>query len=255
MPGWIRSLLNSTFPMCFTIEVHLNRKAIENRFKVDTSRLFEFDFNYFYKAFTHPAIPVISQKEPHLAILMDWGLIPGWSSDRDKAEQIRKGTYNARAETLHEKPAFRKAFQQGRCLVIAHGFFEWQHKEGQKIPWYIRLKNEKPFVFAGLHDTWADPATGEILQTFSIVTTRANPLMEHIHNTKKRMPVILPEAREMEWIHEEMSLRQARQLLLPFDEKELHAHTISPMVSSPGVKPDDPAIVEPYSNPPSEELF
>jgi len=84
--------------MCFTIEVHLTRKAIERRFSVDTSALYDFDFNYFYRAFSNPFIPVIAQDDPDHAQLMQWGLIPAWAGDRHKANQIRKGTYNARSE-------------------------------------------------------------------------------------------------------------------------------------------------------------
>jgi putative SOS response-associated peptidase YedK len=87
--------------MCFTIEVHLSRKAIENRFSVDTSALYDFEFAYFYRAFSNPLIPAISMHDPDQAVLMQWGLIPSWVRDRQKAEQIRKGTYNARAESLH----------------------------------------------------------------------------------------------------------------------------------------------------------
>ncbi|MCK4751597.1 MAG: SOS response-associated peptidase family protein, partial [Bacteroidales bacterium] len=94
--------------MCFTIEVHLTRKAIEKRFSVDTSALYDFDFRYFYKAFSNPFIPVITQLEPGNAQLIQWGLIPSWAGSREKAEQIRQGTYNARAESLHVKPSFRE---------------------------------------------------------------------------------------------------------------------------------------------------
>jgi len=86
--------------MCFTIEIHLTRKAIEDRFRVDTSALYDFDFNYFYRAFSNPYIPVIAQEGSSKVQLMQWGLIPAWSRDREEAERIRKGTYNARSETL-----------------------------------------------------------------------------------------------------------------------------------------------------------
>jgi len=241
--------------MCFTIEVHLTRKAIEKRFSVDASALFDFDFSYFYKAFSNPLIPVISQENPDKVRKMEWGLIPSWASDRKKAQQVRKGTYNARAESLHEKPSFREPFRTGRCLVIAHGFFEWQLADGRKIPWYIRLKNDQPFAFAGLYDNWRDPENGELLHTFSIVTTSANPLMARIHNTKKRMPVILSEETESQWISGDMSLRKANQLLLPFAESELHAHTIAPGLSAPNSHPQDPAIIKPYMYPVPGKLF
>lgn len=241
--------------MCFTIEVHLTRKAIENRFSVDTSALYDFDFSYFYKAFSNPALPIVSQEKPDDVQLMEWGLIPAWAADRKKADQVRKGTYNARAESLHEKPSFREALRKGRCLVLAHGFFEWQLVNGVKIPWYIKLKNDKPFAFAGLYDLWNDPESDQLLHTFSIVTTEANPLMEKIHNTKKRMPVILSEETEKQWISGDISLLKARQLLIPFDEAFLHAHTVSPVLSRRQSSPQDPEIIKPYDHQMTGRLF
>jgi putative SOS response-associated peptidase YedK len=241
--------------MCFTIEIHLSRKAIENRFSVDTSALYDFDFNYFYRAFANPMIPVVAQEAPERADLMQWGLIPSWTKDRQKAEQIRKGTYNARAESLHEKPSFRGPLQKGRCLVLAHGFFEWQHEKGVKIPWYIRLKNDAPFAFAGLYDNWCDHETGELVRSCSIVTTAANPLMEKIHNSRKRMPVILPKDLEKDWISGELSPGRVHQLLLAFPEEEMHAYRISSRISDPRVDPGDAEIIKPYDRPDSGMLF
>jgi putative SOS response-associated peptidase YedK len=241
--------------MCFTIEVHLTRKAIEKRFSVETSALFDFDFNYFYKAFSNPLLPVIAQEKPSEVRMMEWGLIPAWAADRKKAEQVRKGTYNARAESLHEKPSFREPFRNGRCLVIARGFFEWQLVNGKKIPWYISLKSKQPFAFAGLYDSWKDPHEEQIRHTFSIITTTANPLMEKIHNTKKRMPVILSESTEDQWISGDMSLHKANQLLLPFDEAELQAHTVSPSLSAAHNNPQDPDIITPYEHQVPGKLF
>ncbi len=241
--------------MCFTIEVHLTRKAIESRFQVDTSALYDFDFNYFYKAFNNPLIPVISMEHPFQVRLMEWGLIPEWARDRTKAEQIRKGTYNARAESLYEKPSFREPLRSGRCLVVAHGFFEWQLKNGIRIPWYIRLKSDEPFVFAGLYAYWRDPDGKEQLQTFSIITTIANPLMEKIHNTKKRMPVILPREIENEWISGDISLHKASRLLIPLDETYIHAYPVSHLVSRKQVNPQDPDLIKPFSHPLSGSLF
>ena len=222
---------------------------------MDTSALYDFDFRYFYKAFSNPFIPVIAQADPGQVQLMEWGLIPSWVGDREKAIQIRKGTYNARSESLHEKPSFREPLRSGRCLVIARGFFEWQLVNGVKVPWYIRLKSNTPFVFAGLYDSWKDPDSGETKQTFSIITTAANSLLEKIHNTKQRMPVILPVEREREWITGDISIRKANQLLLPFDQKELHAHTVSPMLSRVEAEPFDPGIIKPYNHPVSGTLF
>jgi putative SOS response-associated peptidase YedK len=241
--------------MCFTIEIHLTRKAIENRFSVDTSALYDFDFNYFYKAFTNPMIPVIDQHEPGEAKLSQWGLIPSWVSDQMAAERIRKGTYNARSESLSEKPSFREPLKRGRCLVISHGFYEWQLVNGKRIPWYIRLKDNKPFVFAGLFDLWSDPETGQIHHTFTIITTAANSLLEKIHNTKKRMPVILSPEDEQKWISEAITPKDAGQLLVPVDEQKLHAHTVSPRIAAKDARADDPGLILPYKYPAPGSLF
>lgn len=241
--------------MCFTIEIHLSRKVIEERFRVDGSALYDFDFNYFYRAFSNPYIPVIAQGEDTQVQLMQWGLIPSWSRNREEADRIRKGTYNARSETVHEKSSFKGALNGGRCLIIAGGFFEWQHLNQVKIPWYISLKDGRPFAFAGLYDTWRDPQSDEIGRSCSILTTRANPLMENIHNTKKRMPVILNREWEKEWITGEPSLLKRNRLLQPYDESGLKAHTVSSRLSSTHANPSDPGIIEPYSHLSPGKLF
>ena len=241
--------------MCFTIEIHLTRKAIESRFPVSTSSLFDFDFNYFYRAFSNPLIPVIGMEDPTQVQLRRWGLIPAWVNSRTQAEKIRKGTYNARAETLHEKPSFKEALNSGRCLIIAGGFFEWQLLNGRKIPWYIRLKSGEPFVFAGLCDSWRDSETGEITNTCSIITCAASPLMEKIHNTKLRMPVILKREMEQEWISGETSLLKRKHILLPEDDSGLHAYTVAPNLLSAGADPSDPDIIKPYNFERTGSLF
>lgn len=234
--------------MCFTIEVHLSRKAIETRFEVDAAALRDFDYAFFYRAFTNPHIPVVPSEDPGRAELMQWGLVPSWTRDREAAEKIRRMTYNARAETLASKPSFRGALERGRCLVLAHGFFEWQHQAGAKIPWYIKLRNDAPFAFAGLYDRWTDRETGEVITGCSIITTTANPLMEKIHNTKKRMPVILPEKHEQDWIDPGLRMEKSGQLLLPLEEKHLYAHMISPKIMAPGTDPLDPSVIEEAHN-------
>jgi putative SOS response-associated peptidase YedK len=241
--------------MCFTIDVHLSRKAIENRFQVDGSALYDFDFNYFYRAFSNPLIPVITQEDKERVKLIQWGLIPAWTRDREEAEKIRKGTYNARSESLHEKPSFKGPLSKGRCLIIARGFFEWQQVSQGKIPWYIFLANQEAFAFAGLYDAWRDPLSGEIIETCSLITSKANPLMERIHNTKKRMPVILRKELEQEWIIEEPSMLNRNRLLLPYEEAGMKAHTVSPRISSRLADPKDPGIIKPYKHPSSGTLF
>ena len=241
--------------MCYTIELYLSRKAIEERFSLDTSSLYDFDFRYFYSAFQNPYLPVVTQDAPDRVQLMQWGLIPGWTRDYRHAEKIRSATYNARSESIHEKASFRQSFKYRRCWVLGHGFFEWQEINSRKIPWYIRLKNDAPFVFAGLYDFWVDPDTGEQYSTFSVITTRANPMLERIHNTKKRMPVILHPNDENHWIDSSLQVVKARELMTPYPEDEMIFHPVSGNIVKKNSDPHDPGIIEPITYPVTGFLF
>lgn len=241
--------------MCFTIGIKTTRDAIEKRFNVDAQALSDFEFRYFYKAFEYPMIPVITQQEPGEIRLMQWGLIPSWSRDREQAVKIRSGTCNARAESLDEKPSFRKAAKGQRCLVVVGGFFEWQHVAGQKIPWYIREKNHALFTLAGIFDQWTDPETDRHLHTFSVVTTRANTLMEKIHNTKKRMPVILGQQDEPAWIDTNLDAEEKNRLIQPYNASAMTAYTIGKAISGKAADPNDPGIIEPVDHYTDRTLF
>jgi putative SOS response-associated peptidase YedK len=231
--------------MCFTISIKTTRDAIEKRFNVDAPELKDFDFRYFYKAFEQPVIPVITQQNPGEVRLMQWGLIPAWTRDMRQASKIRNGTYNARAESLDEKPSFRKAAAGQRCLVPVSGFYEWQHVSGQKIPWYIQEKNNQLFALAGIYDLWTDPESNQEWQTFSIVTTRANSLMEKIHNSKKRMPVILDSENDSGWLSSDIGSQEKERILRPYNATAMRAYTIGKSISGAGGDPNDPDIIKP----------
>jgi len=233
--------------MCFTIAIHLTRNEIEKRFgarfRPDTS----YQPAYYQSAFTLPEIPVIADREPENLELFQWGLIPFWVKDAASAEGIQQKTFNARAETVAEKPSFRNSIRNKRCLVISRGFYEWQLRGNEKIPHFVYLKDDVPFAFAGIYDDWTDRDSGEIRTTFSIITTVANPLMEKIHNTKKRMPVILPREAEKEWLDKDKDLDSVLDMLKPYDDSMLQAHTISKKISMRGVEKNTPDIMQPFN--------
>ncbi len=231
--------------MCFTINIYTTRDAIEKRFEADASVLNNFDFRFFYRAFENPILPVITSEEPGVVQLMQWGLVPHWVRDMAQAEQIRKGTYNARAETLNKKPSFRNAYGKNHCLIIACGFFEWQHVGNQKIPWYISDKNDQLMAMAGIYDLWSNGADNDAFRGFSIVTTRANPLMEKIHNTKKRMPAILDQPSEKSWLLKVPGIEYGK-LLTPVNEERLNAYTVGRNISSYRADPHDSSILDPF---------
>ncbi len=155
-----------------------------------------------------------------------WGLIPSWAKD----PAISTKLINARAETIAEKPSFRSAFKQRRCLVVADGFYEWQRHQGKKQPFYFRLQDGQPFGFAGLWEKWTNPA-GEEISSCTIVTTAANELLQPIHD---RMPVILAPQDYDLWLDPQEQKPQALQhLLSPYPASEMTAYPVSTLVNSP----------------------
>jgi putative SOS response-associated peptidase YedK len=160
--------------------------------------------------------------------MLHWGLIPSWAKDRKMGSKL----INARAETVAEKPAFRSAFRKRRCLVVADGFYEWQQQENkkQKQPFYFRLSDGEPFAFAGLWEHWQD-ATGEEIESCTVLTTEANDLMRPIHN---RMPVILEPKNYDLWLDSEATkLELLQPLLHPYPTEEMTAYPVSTVVNKP----------------------
>ncbi len=232
--------------MCVFLSLRADKAGLEKRF--DSTFVEEEDFGHRYvqSAFDFPKWPVISPEQPDQIRLMTWGLIPSWIRDPESALRFRINTVNARSETIFEKPAFRKAAADRHCLVLADGFFEYREVGGAKFPYYIRVTGGRPFAMAGLYETWIQPETGELIPGFSIITTTANPLMAWIHNRKLRMPVILPECVERNWLE---GGKQFSDLLKPFPEKEMEAWPVSRRISDRkgGVKGED--MLEPVEYP------
>ena len=233
--------------MCFTVNLDLTRKELENRFGAKFRDPGSYHSSYYLNAFDLPLLPVIRTEDPEIIDLVSWGLIPFWVKDSKAASKIRLKTFNAREETILEKPSFRTAVQSKRCLVLVRGFYEWQHREKEKIPYFIYLKDEQPLAMAGIYDDWTDQEIGEWQQSCSVITTAANNLMERIHNNKKRMPVILNRNSERAWIDPGISAKEAVKHLCPVDESEMKAHTISKLISKRGVNKNVPELVTPYS--------
>ena len=171
------------------------------------------------------------------AQFMKWGLIPFWAKD----PSIGIRMINARAETIEERPAFRQAFQQKRCLILADGFYEWINIGKTKIPMRITLKSDEPFGFAGIWDSWKSPS-GEIVTSCSIITTTPNNVVKPIHN---RMPVIIPEKQERLWLEPTTPLitNTLKNLLTPYPAEYMKAYEVSSLVNSGKI--DSPDIIAP----------
>ena len=148
---------------------------------------------------------VISDNARRVLTLMRWGLVPSWADDL----KIGYSTFNARAESLATRAAFRDAWQAGRrCLVVADGYYEW--RDSDKQPFAVALANRGPMTLAGLWDYWRTPA-GEIVKSFAIITTKANDILAPLHD---RMPVVVPPDRWAKWLGEKAVAESALKAML-----------------------------------------
>jgi putative SOS response-associated peptidase YedK len=171
--------------------------------------------------------------------LVRWGLVPSWS----KEAKFGSKTINARAETITQKPAYEKPFRFQRCLIPATGFYEWMSTVEGKVPHHIRLKSGKVFGFAGLYDTWRDKSGSE-LRTCTIITTKANDFLNPIHD---RMPVIMPEEDEKEWLNPELTdAARLRSLLRSYPSEEMEAYAVSTAVNK--VENEGEGVVSPVTS-------
>ncbi len=204
--------------MCYTIEKNLTREQLEKRFGAKFKPNRPYSPGKRVSAFSLPNVPVIKSTARGEITTLVWGLIPFWVKDREGADQIRMKTFNARAETLLQKPSFKHTIKSHRCLVLTNGYYEWQHQSNEKIPYFISLKDDIAMPLAGLYDQWVDHNTGEIIEGFTIITTKANFLLEKIHNTKKRMPVILTGEDEEKWLNSFIEASMLEKILTPLDE-------------------------------------
>lgn len=157
-------------------------------------------------------VPVVLDPVKRDVRLFRWGLVPGWAKD----PAIGYKMFNARSETITEKPSFRVAFRRRRCLIPADGFYEWSLEGSRKFPYLFSLKNREPFTFAGLWDAWRD-AEGNELKSCTIITTEPNSLLAQYHN---RMPVIMDKSICWKWL-ESNSEDVLKTMMVPYSVEKM----------------------------------
>lgn len=223
--------------MCFSISyTNNNPLALANRYK---HKIPKFETNelekiiipkyYFVSGFEFPKLPVVREKG---IFLCQWGLIPNWTKDAARAIEIRSKTLNAVSETAFEKPSFKNAIAKQRCILPIDGFFEWQHIANRKIPYFVHSSQNDFLSIGCIYELWTDRATGEIFDTFSIITTPANEMMSKIHNTKLRMPLILLPEDEQKWIDTKLNNDQIKDLMRPLTDEYLRAYTVRDFINN-----------------------
>ncbi|MFN8280250.1 MAG: SOS response-associated peptidase [Saprospiraceae bacterium] len=191
--------------MCFHSLVSMTDKQLAKHFRVTLENIQELAPQFYVNAFNFPTTPVITNIKRNTLQHFRWGLIPHWA----KNDEIKKYTLNAKIETLNDKPSFRDAARQ-HCLIPSNGFYEWQWldpKGVHKKKFLVKVKGQEVFAFAGIWSRWINPQSGELIFTYALLTTEANELMSVIHNSKKRMPVIVRPDEYDKWLdNEEINL-------------------------------------------------
>lgn len=211
---------------------HSDEKAIQEL--LEKLKPFVEENLYHASGYDHPGTLIYTNETPYTPRVSLWGLIPHWVKDNEQRFKFWNSTINARGETIFEKPSFRDSAKNKRCVVFLDGFYEHHHQGGKTFPFLIQRKDREPFTVAGLWSEWLDKKTGEMVNSFTVVTTRANKLLAKIHNNPKlkepRMPLILKEEEIDQWlkpIASEADKKSIESLIRPYPDDDFTAHTVN----------------------------
>jgi len=201
-------------------------KSMKKRF--DLSNRLRESLKPNYNAAPTQQMPVILRRGSTNEVeIMKWGFTPVWAKDKPS---FAYSTFNAKAETLDEKPLWKKAFATSRCLVPFNAFYEWKKEGSKKQPFLFQIGKQELSAFAGLYTEWVDDATGDSHGSYTIITTKPDATMEGVHD---RMPVILDRDEEDLWLENgEVDLGMLETMLNPYGKKDLTKYEISPEVGN-----------------------
>ena len=195
--------------MCYYVDQMATRAEVKEIFNVGIDNADQFYQGSFVSGFDHPNLPIITNDNlTKITTHSTWGLMPSWA----KLEQMsfRNGKLNARIDEIDSTPSYQN-ITSNRCLIISTGFYEWRwldDKGKEKEKYHIVSQTDKIFCFAGLFDSWANPTTGEIVNSYTMVTTEANEIMSYVHNHKKRMPIMLKRKDELSWLDKSVEISE-----------------------------------------------
>jgi putative SOS response-associated peptidase YedK len=204
------------YSMCGRFALESSAQELADYFNVEVPAIFQSRYNI------APTTPVLARTEQELTFF-SWGLVPGWARD------VRMGhrMFNARAETVAEKPSFRSAFKRRRCLVPATGFYEWKAEQGAKQPYFCHL-GHRLFSFAGIWEHWQDEMGNE-LQSCAILTAQSIGAMQAIHD---RMPLVIREQDRAKWMDHRNEQVSAAMECIAQPDHEFEVYPVSKKVNS-----------------------
>lgn len=223
--------------MCGRSSLTKSEKELEERFR---STFYSEDLEKYnplpnYNVAPTHMMPVVTNKDPDHFLPLRWGLIPSWAKDHKMGYKM----INARIETVTEKSAFKRAIGKRRCLIPMDGYYEWKKSSTGKIPYRIQTKDQEIFSMAGIWENWKSPS-GEWVQSFTIITQPASPIIEDIHD---RMPAILTPVNERSWIDMNMPVQDALSLITPYPDDLLTFYAVDNRVGK--VAENDSGLIKP----------
>ena len=247
--------------MCYDIKASLEAQLNRARRLGDENAIKEIEANlvpytslpiHHASGFQHPKLLIYTDRSPYYPEIAIWGLVPFWVKDKVQLQKLWNNTINARGETIFEKPSFKTAAKHHRCMIYVDGFYEHHHFKTKTYPFFIHFKNNEPMPLAGLYSEWTNPESGEIINTFSIVTTIGNTLLRKIHNNPKlkgpRMPLILNDETEDQWLREindPLDETLIKNQIQPFNDNLLEAFTV-PKLRGKDYLGNVPETAEPF---------
>ena len=207
-------------------------ESIRERFMVDMPQAFQPNYN----ACPTQLLPIITQTAPQGVSVFYWGTAPEWSKNKSLSEKI----INVQREAIHERPALMKTLMKARCIIPADGFYAWK-QAGKKtfIPFRFVCTDQELFSMAGLWEEYEDTDGNEI-QTFTVVTVPANPLVESVHG---RMPAILNKTTEAIWLSGNSTESELLSALAPYPASAMNHYTVSPRIRETSV--NVPSLIRP----------
>lgn len=210
--------------MCGRFVTYIPLEEILKIFEIDINLVESYNPSYNISP-SNEVLTIYKNKNKKILNKFRWGLVPFWAEDTSIGYKM----INARVESLSKKKTFKPLINSKRCGIISNGFYEWRKEGNQKVPYYIKLKNDKPFAFAGLYDSWED-SEGNEMNSCTIITTSANEKVSQIHD---RMPVILEKENLYKWINKEYKFESTKNILIPKKSTEVEIYQVGKQVNSP----------------------
>lgn len=234
--------------MCFHKALNTDLSDLSEYYSAEYDAIVKevYEKRFHENGFDFKETPIVTAGKPNELKLFHWGLVPFWVKDEASGMKLRVQTLNCISEEMYDKPSFKDAAKNGqRCLIPCTGFMEWKwldEKGKTKIPHYIGLKDQQVFSLAGLYSRWKNKETEQYYYSYTVLTTTANPLMSEIHNSKKRMPVILAREYEKDWLNPNLTKDDVLALCTSLDDSKMKAHTISKLITTKGADTNVPEV-------------